>query len=382
VHNRTRLALAVALFTVGLATATAFPGLAAAASGVPQPASYNSLSGVSCVSAADCWAVGSAQDMNNNVVGETLQWNGSSWIAVSSPAAAGALDSISCTSSSSCWAVGNIGNGQSFPRPLIVRWNGSSWTKVPVPQLPQEVLHAISCSSSTNCSAVGTYKRSGRTLALHWNGSKWIHTPTPNPSAKFEQALTTVDCTSAKNCWALGYYYAAPLKPTVTGYLMAIHWNGSTWKLAWTSAPYYGADSSASFHIAVRCTSATNCWTVGYSSLSPLVHHPIVVHWSGRKWAPVKPPKITNASLYGVDCSSTRNCWAVGNVGTFGGTHSLVLHWNGSHWTRVPTPRGNDFLSDVSCSSSTTCWAVGTVSSNNGNLNLALRGNGSTWSSF
>lgn len=122
------------------------------------------------------------------------------------------------------------------------------------------------------------------------------HDADPNPSPKYGEALITVSCPSAKNCWAFGYYYAAPLKPTVTGYLIALHWNGSSWKLAWTSAPYYGADSSASFRLGISCLSTSDCWTVGYSSLSPLDYHPIIVHWNGRKWAPIKPPKSKNAS--------------------------------------------------------------------------------------
>lgn len=176
-HVSIRALVAVASAIVAsslLATASA------SASAMPEPEAYNRLLDVSCASTADCWAVGSSQDMNNNVTGETLRWNGSTWVAVSSPAVAGAtLDSVSCTSSSNCWAAGNIGNGQTFPRPLIVRWNGSSWVSVAAPHLRQEVLQAISCSSSSNCFAVGTYKRNAKTLALHWNGSKWTTTPTP-----------------------------------------------------------------------------------------------------------------------------------------------------------------------------------------------------------
>jgi hypothetical protein len=199
--------------------------------------------------------------------------------------------------------------------------------------------------------------------------------------------LTTVACPSAKSCWAFGYYYAAPSKPTVTGYLIALHWNGAGWKLAWTSMPYDGADASASFHLGIGCTSASNCWTVGYSSLSPLDYHPLIVRWNGRKWAPVEPPKFKTASLYGVSCASARDCWAVGNTGTFyeGTPHSLTLHWNGTQWSNVPTPRGsNDTLASVACASASDCWAVGNdeLMSAGKSSNFALLWNGSNWSVF
>lgn len=357
-----------------------------AASSLPQPGSYNQLSGVSCSSSTDCWAVGYAQDMNNNVTGEALHWDGSNWLAVSAPAAAGAnLESVSCATSSSCWALGNIGNGQRFPQPLIMRWNGSTWTDASAPSLRQEVLKGISCSSPTNCMAVGTYDRSGRTLALHWDGSTWAQTHTPDPSPKYEESLSTVSCPTAKSCWAFGYYYAAPLKPTVTGYLVALHWDGGAWHRDWTSAPYYGADSSASFGLGIGCASTNDCWTVGYSSLSPLDYHPIIVHLSGGNWAPVKPPSFKNASLDGVSCSSARNCWAVGNTGTFyGGTHSLALHFNGTRWSKITTPRtGHDTLASVACPSAGGCWAVGNIQTGDANAgNLAERWDGSSWKGY
>ena len=46
--------------------------LAVTASAIPQPAAENSLADVACVSSSDCWAVGSAQDVNNNVSDEIL----------------------------------------------------------------------------------------------------------------------------------------------------------------------------------------------------------------------------------------------------------------------------------------------------------------------
>jgi hypothetical protein len=377
-----RFPLLAAVAASSMLSAAAITASAAGAPTLPQPSAYNSLSGVSCLSASNCWAVGSAEDTNNNTTGEILHWTGS-WVATSAPAATGALDSISCTSARSCWAVGNIGNGQTFPRPLTVRWNGSTWTKVGTPNVPKDVLSAVSCTSSANCWAVGNYARSNKTLALHWNGASWTHVATPNPSTKYGASLESVSCPSAKSCWALGYYYAAPLKPTVTAYIIAVHWNGSVWKVAWTSAPYLGADSSASVRLGVSCLSTHDCWVAGFSSLSPLDYHPILIHWSGRSWAPVKAPRFKAASLDAVNCSSTADCWAVGNVGTFsGGTHSLVLHWNGSQWGRAAAPSTKGSLADVSCTASTNCWAVGQQSANTAGLNLADHWSGSAWSSL
>jgi len=379
-HRALRFPL-LAAAAASLLLAGAMTASAASTPSLPQPSSYNRLAGVSCLSASNCWAVGRSQDMNNNVTGEILRWTGS-WAQISTPTANGALDGISCTSASSCWAVGNVGNGQTFPRPLTVHWNGSAWTKVGTPNVPRDVLNAVSCTSAANCWAVGDYARFNRTLAIHWNGGNWTRVTTPNPSTKYGASLESVACPSAKSCWALGYYYAAPLKPTVTAYIIAVHWNGSAWKVAWTSAPYLGADSSASVHVGVSCLSTRDCWVAGWSSLSPLDYHPILIHWNGRNWLPVRPPRFKAASLDSVDCSSAADCWAVGNIGTFLGTHSLALHWNGARWSRAAAPSTSGSLADVSCTASTNCWAVGEQDAGSTSLNLADHWGGTTWSSL
>ena len=43
-----------------------------------------------------------------------------------------------------------------------------------------------------------------QTLAEQWNGSDWSMVTTPNPSAS-QNDLNSVACTSAANCWAVGF---------------------------------------------------------------------------------------------------------------------------------------------------------------------------------
>jgi hypothetical protein len=381
-HGKLGLVRAAVWLSVGAAAVVVFGGLVAGslAASVPQPAGNNSLSGVSCVSPEDCWAVGWTVDTASyEVVGETLHWNGSSWLAVSSPAVVGPLDSVSCVSSSDCWAVGNTGNGAPLPQPLTVRWNGFNWTTMPVPSGSGAALGSVSCTSSANCWAVGSDDYGNETLALRWTGSMWVRVATPSPD-KFDKALTALTCISARNCWAFGYYDGPPVGTFVTASLMAVHWNGSGWKRVWTSAPYYGAEVSPAAAIAgISCASSRHCLAVGWSSILGGATRSLALQWNGSRWAPVKTPKIHEAYLYGVDCTAANDCWAVGSTaGLVGSSHSLALRWNGSSWTQA-TPPGDP--SSVSCTSSSRCWAVGSTESNGRSRNLALRWNGSIWSS-
>jgi hypothetical protein len=74
------------------------------------------LFGVTCVSASNCWAVGSVFDSNAIPNYATLieRWDGTSWAVVASPNTTDAggnaypnfLTGVTCVSASDCWAVG------------------------------------------------------------------------------------------------------------------------------------------------------------------------------------------------------------------------------------------------------------------------------------
>ena len=91
----------------------------------------NILYGVTCVSASDCWAVGYYQGQRRH---QTLieRWDGTSWAIVSSPNTSATQDNhlsgVTCASASDCWAVGYASNGTD--QTLIERWDGTSWAIV------------------------------------------------------------------------------------------------------------------------------------------------------------------------------------------------------------------------------------------------------------
>src|ERR1700727_967548 len=106
-----RRTLATGLAAAALAVCT--PGVASAASSwtiqpVPLPSGATSaqLTGVSCVSATDCMAVGYA----NNLMVQTWSWDGSSWsvqpVPLPAGSGSGSLRAISCQSATTCMAVG------------------------------------------------------------------------------------------------------------------------------------------------------------------------------------------------------------------------------------------------------------------------------------
>jgi len=103
----------------------------------PNPGrSYDILTGVSADSATDAWAVGYYSQPNGYVPHDTLtlHWDGTSWSAVKSPDPGGRLMGdndlygVSAVSPADAWAVGSYYSHGTY-HTLILHWNGAAWSK-------------------------------------------------------------------------------------------------------------------------------------------------------------------------------------------------------------------------------------------------------------
>jgi hypothetical protein len=218
----------------------------------------------------------------------------------------------------------------------------------------------------------------------------------PSPSSE----LFGVFCTSAANCWTVGDTSTNDVELN-----QVLHWTGKHWfKVA---VPNPGGTRSGAFNelLAVRCTSASNCWAVGDAKRVKKADLDQALHWNGKKWFAVTTPTpggVLSADfnvLDDVTCVSSRNCWAVGDYGeaisTMTGRSEVelnqVLHWNGTSWSLVsaPDPAGIapnqvNGLAAVRCTSAADCWAAGTFGHRDTQnhfalLNEMLRWNGKKW---
>jgi hypothetical protein len=337
-----------------------------------NPSSYgNILDGVSCTSAAACMAVGWQVDPSgefDQLLAEI--WGGSTWSTVPVPNAfnGNRFDGVSCASPKMCMAVGeqdtNTGNTT-----LAEIWDGSTWTIVPGPSLSSNSneLMDVSCISSTACTGVGYANND--TLIETWNGTNWTVVPSPNASPGQGSLLIGVSCTSATACTAVGRYsenHTAILQTLIET------WDGSTW----TIVPSPNATTLSNILSSVSCTSATACTAVGLYSQpaqSGSVYQTLIETWDGTSWTIVPSPDANtlNNQLAGVSCASATACTAVGIYTTSAGTaNNLVETWDGTNWTVVPVPNpssdNGNALQDVSCTAPATCQAVGITDSSSG----------------
>jgi hypothetical protein len=365
-----------------------------------SPTEYNLLSGVTCTSASECWAVGYYNSASGAFQTLIEQWNGTSWAIVASPNTSPTQNNIllglTCKSASECWAVGYYGNGIGFADlTLIEQWNGTSWTIVASPNSGTQTnkLYGVTCAAESACWAASYYYENGsglnQTLIEQWNGASWTIVTSPNAGAREPNFLNGVTCVSASECWAVGYAYEGGPSPYYYQTLIE-RWDGKSWAIV--TSPNASATWSNVLD-SVTCTSASDCWAVGYAydpTKLPYQYQTFTEHWNGTSWAIVGSPNTGSQVnvLNDVTCTSASNCWAVGYSfdSTTGYNHTLVERWNGTSWAIVTSPNTlpveDNFLYGVTCSSATNCWAVGYSSDPTGNVDQTLieQWNGTTWS--
>jgi hypothetical protein len=231
-------------------------------------ATFSELIHVSCTSASACVAVGWSAT-GNTTTSLAEQWNGTAWslMAGPNPAPPGVLtvlSGVSCVSATSCVAVGYHGAGPNHrTMTLIERWDGATWSIVPSPNRyvgpsAGNGFRGVSCASGNECFAVGSTGNGGPgvTLVEQWNGAAWVIVPSPNHNDN-SNWLLGVSCPTTTACYAVGDAYD---NAGISHTLME-SWNGA----AWVRVPSPRLSEREGFVIDVSCATSITCEAVGYA---------------------------------------------------------------------------------------------------------------------
>jgi hypothetical protein len=355
----------------------------------PLATEASALTGITCQSSSDCWAVGSLT--SGTALALLTHWDGAAWNTVAGPRVGspeddhGYLQDVTCVTVADCWAVGFYFSGQ-VARTLTSHWDGSTWTIVESPNSAPDrnnYLAGVTCTSATSCWAVGrsttTIDTERQPLALRWDGDSWsvVSTSLTDTSAARSDALEAVSCVSASECMAVGH-------ANVDGRYVAfaMRWNGDGWR----EVPVPLRQDAETFYVPsdilydVSCPASSDCWAVG-AHWTGTVYQTLTVHWDGTTWTPVVSPSTApdrGNILSGVSCPSAADCWAVGSSDDY--EQALIEHWDGTSWTIAAAPQNGSILTAVSCVSTEECWAVGPYySPHQRSVPLLARWNGTSW---
>lgn len=323
--------------------------------------------------------------------GVALAASGSKWKVQPSTDPGGttrnnALVGVAATSASNAWAVGYYANGTT-DQTLIERWNGKNWKtqKSPHPSGTDEYndLSGVAATSAKNAWAVGYYYigTADQTLITRWNGKTWKTQKSPDPGgASNENSLAGVTATSPKNAWAVGNYYDGTAYQTLIA-----RWNGKAWKTQ--KSPNPGGSSDENDLLDVAATSPENAWAVG-DYYNGTIDQRVIERWNGKTWKTQKSPNPgasgDGTAFLGVTATSAKNAWAVGYYANGTADQTLIEHWNGKTWKtqRSPNPGGashDNVLLSVVATSPTNAWAVGFYSTGSAYKAVIEHWNGKTW---
>ncbi len=301
------------------------------------PAGTLVLRGVTCLTTARCWAVGTARSGGGTVTATSN--GGSTWASQSLPAGTGPLWSISCANSSDCWAVGGSSSGA--PTMLATTDGGGSWQAQTVPG-GIAGLAAVSCPTSEDCWAAGqTTAAEYAVIATTDGGSAWNVEPVPAVAG----VLTGVSCPTSTQCWASGYA-SAPFLPAV---MLATADGGATWR-----AQAMPSDITALS--ALSCLSVTHCAATGEDSGAGSV---ATTSDGGKTWV---ARSVAIVDVEAVSCPTTAACWAVGGTLSLQGG-IVATSDDGGSWTSQPLP--DPFMDPpvMSCPTTSECLAAGETAS-------------------
>jgi len=132
------------------------------------------------------------------------------------------------------------------------------------------------------------------------------------------QGLSSVSAAGPEDIWAVGTVDAGSPFP---GETLAMHWNGSAWKLMKTPSPPSGDAVTG-----VAAFPQRTAWIVGSYWSDAWTNHGLALLLRPGSRRLTKIPG--HNSLNGVDGVSKKDVFAVG-----GG----IFHWDGSVWTQVAT---------------------------------------------
>jgi hypothetical protein len=261
--------------------------------GNPKGTANDFMTSVSCGGPSLCFTVGNENDNTGLNPGVLLEkWNGTSWsVQPPLPEPAGAtgirLQAVSCVSPAECTAVGtDVFPGFTSDGTLAEHWNGTSWSIEPMPAQAKSAepdLFSVSCSG-TACMAAGSMLGSGGTevpLAEWFNGTAWSVVHPAVPAGSTGIAVNGLACTSPAACYAVGVT-GGSAGSAVT---LIERWNGTSWSVV----PSPNAPGTNTL-TGISCVSTQSCIAVGESSTGSSTLSTLALKLSAGHWTITPTP--------------------------------------------------------------------------------------------
>lgn len=305
-----------------------------------------SINSMACPSADTCVAIGDSESGSGDLqalIAATSDSDSMTGLKAPLPRDAGVtaasgglagsyLSSVSCAAPNSCAAVGSYYDGSGVLEGLLLTDDGSGWTatKAPLPGNAEPTgdpsyfdLTSVSCPEPGSCVAAGHYldtQGSEQGMLLSLTNGTWSsqEASLPADAAQDPHAqLSSVACTSAGNCMAVGSY--TDNSGTARGLVLTM--SRGSWAPALTASVPTDADTSGSAGIdEIACQSQSgSCVAVGFYDGKNGTQNGLILTEIGGTWAagfaaalPPSADTAGKASLNAVACPTSGSCTAAG----------------------------------------------------------------------
>lgn len=339
VGEATATGLAVTAAVAGLLATGLLPASAANAAGTRTTVT-SQLNAVSCPSTAVCVAVGAVETDYKSASGTLLRASytsmamrttdgGKNWVPVSLPSVPADLTGVSCLSATACIAVGateTVYNGSVYPvGAVVLHLSGDAGQSVPGLPPGTRALLSVTCNGSLTCLATGGADKLGtldlrpEMLVTRDAGSHWANVGLPITHGQ----LQGISCGTPSQCVAVGvnayevkqqggaFSTSAPIGLSSSN-------GGRSWKVAsLPPAPLSGgpAGPSSGGPDSVSCSLGGHCVAAGdrfnWCQCGTGVPGHYAMTWSsdngGATWSVNVLPTINNFDVW---YANSVSCWA------------------------------------------------------------------------
>ena len=299
------------------------------------------LAAVSCKSVTSCVVVGAYVPLTGAKRPYAFTWNGKSLTPTAAPpvpkdSGSASLTGVSCVTAKSCIAIG-VSQGGAGPL-MVETWNGAKWTlqTARIPGSPRFTYPgAISCHFVTFCVVAGeSYASIGGAptmLLARWDGKVFTAMKPAVPAGAARVTLNDISCPSAIMC-AVAAFSTNFFGTSAFGFTEM--WNGKSWTADKMSAP---GGAAQSFLYGVSCRANGTCVAVGSAGPSTAAK-PTALSYNGKKWTAQKVPAPDagkSSYLFGVNCLRANECEAIGEIVAAATATPLGGQWTGGTWRLV-----------------------------------------------
>ncbi len=313
--------------------------------GLPPP--VNALTGLDCVTASACWAVGSTIGSAGSAVGAAViatTDGGGTWVRQSVPATVGYLSGIACSDTRQCTAVGQAGTGTDGVI-IATTDGGSTWTQLPAPSGTSDIT-AVTCGTDRRCMAIASGTAGTTALVSTSPTSPWATTGTL-PAAI--SGATDLSCPDDRHCWVTAHTMADV--GHVAGVVVVTSNGGTTWATLPTP-PGVGYLNGVSCLHGPTDGSGALPFTSTSTTSSLTAATPVAT-------TVPTPATTTTPAVAGVRCVVVgTTATAVNGVRTGHGVILLTSN-GGATWANQSVTATAAALMDVSCTAIGTCVTVG-----------------------